>query len=285
MDGEAQEEYGWYLYGIARGDGERPLGDLPAEGLWPGEPVQAVPYRDLLALASRIPLSEFTPEALHDHLEDLEWVTAQAQAHQRVLEAVLAEGALVPMKFCTLYFNETCLQAALAEHYEDFLRALGRVEGKVEWGVKVYCDRETLGEQIGAVSEIVTQLWAEAATKSSGAAYFVRRKLAETVAVEVERVADECAQDSHDRLASHAAEAVINVLQSRESTGRTDHMILNGAYFVADAQLDAFGAELRSLEAEYGELGFSFERTGPWPPYNFAEFGVEEGVAHELTGG
>ena len=89
------------------------------------------------------------------------------------------------------------------------------------------------------------------------------------VAEEMERVSEEYAQCSHDRLANHAEEAVISPLQSKELTGRKETMVLNGAYLVAEGQLAAFQAELESLEEEYDGLGFSYEMTGPWPPYNF----------------
>jgi len=106
---------------------------------------------------------------------------------------------------------------------------------------------------------------------------------------EVERVSDEYAQRSHDRLSSNAEEAVINPLRSRELTGREEAMILNGAYLVAEEQLLAFRAELESLEEEHSHLGFSYEMTGPWPPYNFVStctepsrsIGLEEGAADE----
>jgi len=97
----------------------------------------------------------------------------------------------------------------------------------------------------------------------------------------VERISDEHAQRSHDRLSSRAEDAVINPLQSRELTGREEAMILNGAYLVAEEQLLAFRAELESLEEEHGHMGFSYEMTGPWPPYNFVSIGLEESAADE----
>jgi len=158
---------------------------------------------------------------------------------------------------------------------------LARLEGKQEWGVKVYCDGETLAQRVGESSDRVRELKAEMDEKSSGAAYFLKKKLEETVAEEVERVGDEYAQRSHDRLSSHAEETVVNSLQSMEITDRKEAMIMNGAYLVAEERLTAFRAELKSLEEECGDLGFSYEMTGPWPPYNFVSTGFEEGVADE----
>jgi len=202
-------------------------------------------------------------------------------AHQRVLEAVLASHTLIPMRFCTIYRSESGVQEMLTQHYDDFVETLTQLEGKQEWGVKVYCDGKILAQRVGEVSDRVKELKAEMEQKSSGAAYFLKKKMDEAIAEEMERVSDEYAQRSHDRLSGHAEEAVINPLQSKELTGREEAMILNGAYLVAEEHLAAFRAELESLSVEYDNLGFIYEMTGPWPPYNFVSIGLEGSAADD----
>jgi hypothetical protein len=272
---EGEDGYGWYLYGLL---GAGPLAGFPTEGMDPAYLAHALPHQGLQALVSRVELAEFGPEQLRANLDNLAWVAEKVLAHQRVLQTALASGAVVPLKFCTIYRSESCLREALAAHYDDLLRDLARLEGKGEWGVKVFCDGATLTAQAGEASERVRQLETEAAGKSEGAAYFVRKKLEQARGEEAERLSDACAQASHDRLAAHAADAVLNALHSREMTGREDQMILNGAYLVAEERLPSFRAELDSLGEEYGRLGFSYELTGRWPAYNFVTIGVEEAV-------
>ncbi|MBI5956608.1 MAG: GvpL/GvpF family gas vesicle protein, partial [Chloroflexi bacterium] len=188
-------------------------------------------------------------------------------------------------RFCTIYRSESGVQETLTRYHDDFLNTLARLEGKHEWGIKIYCDRETLAQKVGEISDKVTELKAEIATKSSGMAYFLKKRLEQTIVEEMERVSDECAQGSHDRLSSNAEEAVINPLQNKEITGRQGTMILNGAYLVAERQLTAFRAELAGLEKAYNDLGFSYEMTGPWPPYNFVAIGVGESVTDDSANG
>jgi hypothetical protein len=78
----------------------------------------------------------------------------------------------------------------------------------------------------------------------------------------------ECARASHERLAAAAEEARANPPQPPELSGRTDEMLLNGAYLVRrdDGRLTDAVDELQSL---YGPRGVTYEVTGPWPPYNF----------------
>jgi hypothetical protein len=307
----------YYVYGIVGRDGGQPLEGLPEEGIDPACAVYALPdshpacpvpsrHREavlpvpshrtgrstdqtLQAIVSQVSLRDFGQERLEENLDDLRWLEARVRVHQDILNKVGASHTLIPMRFCTLYRAEERIRDMLKQHHADFVQALTRLEGKREWGVKVYCDNKVLAQRAGQVSDRVKEIEAEMAAKSSGAAYFLKKKLEETIAAEAERISDEHAQLSHDRLSSHAAEAIISPLQGKELTGRQEAMVLNGAYLVAEDQLAAFRAELASLQDEYGDLGLSYEMTGPWPAYNFAAIDftaseanrVEEGVADE----
>ena len=289
---KGKKGHGYYVYGIVGGDGSQLIERLPEEGIDSSHPIYALQPSAIghqpsaiSAIVSRVSLQEFGQEALEANLNDIKWLEAKVRAHQGVLEAVLASHTLVPMRFCTIYRSESRVQEMLSQHCDDFVEALTRLEGKQEWGVKIYCDGETLTHRVGEVSDRVKELKAEMEQKSSGAAYFLKKKMGEAIAEEMERVSDEYAQRSHDRLSGHAEEDIINPLQSKELTGRKDAMILNGAYLVAEEQLVAFRAELESLGEEYSDLGFSYEMTGPWPPYNFMTISFEEGVTDESVGG
>lgn len=281
----AEEGYGYYVYGVVGGDSNQPVEGLPKEGIDPAYPVYALPYQAVQAIVSRVSLQEFGQEVLEANLNDIKWLEAKVRAHQGILETVLANRTLIPMRLCTIYRSESRVQEMLGQHYDDFVEALVRLEGKQEWGVKVYCDGETLAHRVGEVSDRVKKFKAEVEQQSSGVAYFLKKKMDETIAEEVERISDEHAQRSHDRLSSHAEEAVVNPLQSKELTGRKEGMILNGAYLVLEEQLTAFRAEMENLKEEYGDLGFSYEMTGPWPPYNFMTISFEEGITDESVGG
>ena len=285
MSHESSDEHAWYLYGVVGADAEGLAEALPKASVAPPEPVRLLTCEGLQALVSLVPLTEFGTEQLPESLHDLEWLAAKVSAHEHVLEAVLPLGPVVPMRFCTIYHTATCVREALAAHHDEFVQALAHLAGQSEWGVKVYSDRAALAQGLGEVSDLVKQLRADLLTKPAGAAYFVEKRLEHAIATEVERLADECAQSSHDLLASHAAEAGLNPLQSPEIAGRPEPMILNGAYLVAETQLPAFRNQLATLQQQYGPLGFSYDLTGPWPPYNFVSLGAEEEVPDDSVTG
>src|SRR5439155_6420148 len=61
--------------------------------------------------------------------------------HERVVEAVMARGAVLPFRFGTELDDERRLAARLAERHDELVRALDRVRGRVELGVRVLAER------------------------------------------------------------------------------------------------------------------------------------------------
>jgi len=273
----AAEEHGVYLYGIAGQDPSLWPGELP--GIDPDLPVFQIPYRDICAVVSEVPLLEYGPVGLKAKLNNMQWVLSAAQSHEDIL---MSNGAtIIPMRFCTICHTATSVQEVLARYYDRFVAALARLDGKQEWALKVTCDREQLARRVEETSDRARELRARMAQQSSGVAYFLSKKLEEVVAGEVERACAARIEYIHDRLSGQADESVVNPLQKRETAGRSEEMVLNAAYLVAQGQWDAFRAEMARLAEEHREMGFSFELTGPWPPYHFVDNELGEGIDHE----
>lgn len=267
---DRKSKIAYYVYAVARlRDGGEP-GPLPAEGIAPQVPVYTLVYRDLLAVLSPVPLAEFGPSALEARLRDADWAQARVLAHQQVLATLLDGYTLVPFKFCTLYPSEAQVRETLVRHYEALDRALQRLVGATEWGVKLYCDRQALLEWVQESSKVLQPRREAIARASAGAGYFLRKKLEQAAQAEAERVMDVCVQESHQHLTERARQAVTNPVQSPAVHGRRAEMILNGAYLVDEASLEAFRTALMALGETYAAQGFQYELTGPWPPYNFA---------------
>jgi hypothetical protein len=46
-------------------------------------------------------------------------------------------------------------------------------------------------------------------------------------------------------------------------------MVFNGAFLIKKEKVDKFQKEIQRLQAKHKKIGFTFESSGPWPPYNF----------------
>src|SRR3954470_17760584 len=207
----SQDELGYYVYGVARGEDAEIPGDL--EGVDPQHTVMLVPHRDLVALASRVSLSEFGEEPLHENLNDVEWLEAKARGHERVLDHVLAKMPVVPMRLCTIYRSDGHVRELLEREHDVFADALERLEGKTEWGVKVIADPGALER---AADEAAGNVDATDASLSAGAAYMREKSRAARRRDAADRIAEGWAQEVHDRVATYAVEALLNPLQNPE---------------------------------------------------------------------
>ena len=247
----------YYTYGVVPLD--FPAGAFKgAQGVG-GRPVELVASTEVAALTSVVSLDEFGEEPLHANLNDREWLERTARAHEDVLERALAAAPVIPFRLCTVYRGRDQVLDLLSNRGAAFARLLDRLRGTVEVGVKVYLDRARFLEAAGATP---------APASPSGREYMLRRQRERTVDEERERFKAECARSSHERLASVALAAEANAPQPPEVSGRTDEMVLNGAYLVEAAD-GALAEAVAELERAYGPRGVSYELTGPWPPYNF----------------
>ena len=202
-------------------------------------------------VASRVLLREFDEAALAERLADAEWLEQKIRAHEQVVEAALAAGAVIPCRFCTVYRDERELRQFLSERGEALAQALTGVEGRVELGVKAFAAPASSAR--------------EASQAESGRAYLDARRREQQARQELARSRGEIAAQLHERLLAAAEDGVVLALQSRDASGREAEMVFNGAYLVADR--GRFEDVLAAIGRERDDVGI--ELTGPWPPYNF----------------
>jgi gas vesicle protein GvpL/GvpF len=248
---EAPAETAWCVYGVAK--------DEPALAQLEG--VELIRRGPLAAVAREVPLDEYGEEVLPGRLNDREWLERNALAHEDVLQAATSVTTVVPLRFGTIYRSREHVEEMLEERGDELSTTLERVRGHVELGVKAWVDRAALERTLGPEEE--------PAAGGPGAAYLRQRRLEEERSRELTARCIELAEEAHGRLALVSAAAVSNRPQSRALSGRSEAMVLNGAYLVRDGD-ERLRSEVERLAGEHASLGVEYEVTGPWPPHNFA---------------
>lgn len=245
-------EAGTYLYAISRGirleQLTRPVGMR-------GGALRLVDHEELRAVVSTVDLDEFGEAALRRNLEDLGWVEDVARTHDAVVTDIARFAPTAPLRLVTIYFDDESVRGRLRERHDELVASLDRVDGRSEWGVKVYA--------AAAGSEP-----AEAQSEESGTAYLARRR-AERDQRSRDLVA---AQGRGDRIHERLCELVVAsrrlAPQDPRLSGRREPMILNGTYLVDDERTDRLRGLIAALTDEYADA--RIELSGPWPPYSFA---------------
>jgi hypothetical protein len=263
-----QSALGLYLYGIVHAN-VRITGDLP--GVDRDHHVFLLEGNELAAIVSSVPLEEFGEEQLRENLNEVPWLEEKARAHETVLEALIESTTVVPTRLCTIFSGEKQVREMMADEGPALVEALERLEGKAEWGVKVFAEPGAL--ERAAVER--AQEGSEREPLSPGAAYMDRRRRETRARENAEEIADGWGQSIHQRLEACAAEALLNPLQRRELSGHDGDMLLNGVYLIEDEVAERFRELVSELGEDHRSRGVAVELTGPWPAYNFVKSSID----------
>jgi len=258
----AEEGRVWYLYGVI------PQGQsLPVDT---GGAVEAIVHSSLAALVEPLSGQELAPETSAAQHEISELVIRRARRHEAVLADAARHGAVVPARLYTLFSDPQAVRLSLAAQEETFLAALDRVRGREEWGIKLFCAEDRLRE-IQATDTEVRALAAALAEASPGHAYVLGKqrdaRLATVVATRIEEAIGEVI-DVLELKTAGLQPLRISLPLTAEPPGEVT-MVLNLAALVDLAERPAFHSAVKRLARRWRGEGFTFEVSGPWPPFNF----------------
>jgi len=262
----AEGELVWAYCVVAAGDATPSEIDGVAGGC-----VERIEAAGLVVLAGRVPAAQFEAEPLREHLNDLAWLEEVARAHEAVLEQAFAMATIVPLRLCTLYETEEGARRMLEREQPTICRALDRLAGLQEWGVKLILDPDLLAAAARAASAQAATYEQELEQRAGGGAYMLRRRLERHVRECTDALAADVAESVHASLRDRAIDAVTRPAQNRDLSGHEGEMLLNGAYLVDVRRVDDLRALVAHLEERHRDLGARIELTGPWPPFNFVE--------------
>jgi len=244
MIGSAANE-GKYVYCIIKSEkpilfGPIGMGSEPAD-------VHTVHFKDIAAVVSKMPTGG--PDPTRDNV----------LAHQRVNETVMQHHTVIPMSFWTVFKTDHDIKELLRAAYDAFSDVLNKMQGKVEFGLKVLWDRDQIIREIEEDEEDIRRLKGEISSQK-GSTYFARMQYG--------RLIDAALQARSERYLSEIFQALRDVsVASRSNKAIGDRMIMNAAFLVARDAEAAFDARVKDIGQRYDTLTFKY--TGPWPPYNF----------------
>jgi hypothetical protein len=160
-------------------------------------------------------------------------------AHERVVEAIMARGAVLPLRFGMQLEREEQLVATLATRHDELLRSIERVRGKAELGVRMIPKRPDLDRR---------------ADERSGRGYLLAQ-------VRAHRRCQQVTREVHAELDAISEESCIR-------QPRRPPAILVSSYLVNLGRVAEF--VLRADQLARRQAGMQILVTGPWPPYSFA---------------
>lgn len=179
----------------------------------------------------------------HEEL-DLAPTESSLWEHESVLEALMEEGPVLPVRFGVTFANPEAVRRELRSRHDALVGALERVRGRVEVGVRVLEQPSTFpfrgrgGSTTGGPGERYLRERLE------------RRRCANRLAARVRR------------------ELLPLAVEERSGRALAPGTLFASSYLVDASQVEAFRARAEGLQRRSGGAVVC---TGPWPPYNFAE--------------
>jgi hypothetical protein len=169
--------------------------------------------------------------------------------HERVVERLMAERAVLPMRFGSKADDDGSLREILAARQAPFLAALERVRGRVELGVRAI-RRETPGTPSTSGPPVASTVAA-----ATGHDYLLSK-------LRDGRRAEHAAAMLHDPLSPLA-------VLSRRHQPRSADEVLRASYLVERGTVPRFRATVERLQRSSPDVAILC--TGPWPPYSFVD--------------
>ncbi len=223
-----------------------------------GALVSVVKGGEVAVLASELSAEAYGAEVWRAHGEDPRWLEHVASQHHAVLQAVVEQVDVLPLRLPGIHDDLATLERVLHDQHHALEAAFARVRGHVELGAKVYVVADTKEAEVRE-------------RPASGREYLARRSAEATSREESRLRRQSKVLDAHEAMAQASTHAVVNPTQDAALSGRAEPMVLNAAYLVARDHLDRFIDLAEQLGEQLRAAGMTLEVTGPWPPYNFAD--------------
>jgi hypothetical protein len=246
-----------YFYCVVRAPRRPSLARVPR-----GLPEASAPEAHRLApslwlITAAVPFAVYGPAALEPRLRDLDWVAQAAVAHEAVVEHFArARGTVViPTKLFTMFSSLDKAIAEVGEERSAIERAMKRIAGCEEWGIRV-----------ARVSALPAVAGGDAGRPLSGAAFLAAKKDARDATANARAAAIAAADEAFHRLERHAREA--RRRERRQEPG-TNPPVLEAAFLVKSTARARFKAAAGREAAACAAAGAEMTVTGPWPAYNF----------------
>lgn len=246
---------GQYVYCII-GTGEaRNFGSIGMGGR--GDVVTNIAYTDLSAVVSSVPMTRYV-------------VSRDTMlAHEKIIERVMKEHTVLPVRFCTVAPNAEDVRNLLRWRYHEFWKLLRELDDKVELGLRVlWRDMDAIFREI-ALEHPETRTSKDKAVPA-GAAPASQDKAA--VVRMVKLALEEKKAQETDTLLKQVrglfSSFCLNPVYS-------DEMVMNAAFLVGRAREREFDSRVEELSRQHRDR-IEFKYVGPTPPYSFVNIVIKE---------
>jgi len=248
-----QKVWGKYIYCIIGTNEDRNFGPIGIGGR--EDIVSTICYQGLGMVISNTPMTKYVLSK-----ENL-------IAHTKVIEEVMKDYTVLPVRFCTIAANTEEIYNLLGKRHTEFKNWLRDMDNKVEMGFKaIWKDMNKIFVEIAEENKEIKRLKSQIVKKPPEKTHKDKIEVGKLVqsALKVKKE-DEC-------------EAIIVPLRrvafdfkTNETT--TDNMLLNASFLIDKGREKEFDNLVEDIDRKYADR-IKFIYVGPMPPYNFVNITI-----------
>lgn len=193
--------------------------------------------------------------------------------HQEVVEHVMKQHTVLPVKFGTVLTGSDEVYDLLFQGHHQFTEVLAEMADKVEVEVAATWNIQQVLQEVSAEDDIVRAR--EAVAGGQGQATFDQRiQIGKLVKASLDRRRNKCQEEMMGFLKLLAVDAQPNAMVS-------DQMVMNVAFLLDSANEERFVSGVRQLNDLFHNR-IDFRVVGPLPPYSFATIEVAKPSPQQL---
>lgn len=254
----ATSEAGWYLYAITRPPSNGEFDGLPGMPAPTGapRPVEVVTKGSIAALVTQVSEARVRPKRCN------------LAAHNNLLKQLMERDVpFLPVAFGIIAPGRKGLERLLTANRSDLERELGRLQGKVEMGLKITWE--------------VDNIFAFFVTQYPELAEHRDRVLAQPAGASRDDMID--LGQRFEGLLKHAREQYVAsvkralggcVVEFTESEAREEKTVLKISCLIPRSGEKAFEQTVVQLASGFDDH-FAFDYNGPWPPFSFVDVALK----------
>jgi hypothetical protein len=231
-------------------------------------------FDDITVVTSRVRPEEFSEEALQKNVEDMKWLQKKAFHHHQLTNKLHEMYTVIPLKFGTIYNSEESLASVVTGYGQNIREVFGDLAGNEEWSIKIYTDKEMFSKAAGKNSPEITEKQKEIAELPRGKQFFEKKKLDKLIQEVSERELTSYCETVHEEVKMLARNNEVKKNWEKKLTEREDDMCWNAAYLIPEKNVQKVIDLVK--EKQKASEDFTFEITGPWPPFHFSNFAKKE---------
>ncbi|PIP12755.1 MAG: gas vesicle synthesis GvpLGvpF [bacterium (Candidatus Stahlbacteria) CG23_combo_of_CG06-09_8_20_14_all_40_9] len=246
---------GKYIYCIIGTNEDRNFGPIGIGGM--GDIVSTICYQGLAMVISNTPMTKYVLSR-----ENL-------TAHTKVIEEVMKDYTVLPVRFCTIAANTEEIYSLLGKRHTECKNLLRDMNNKIEMGLKaIWKDMSKIFTEIVEENRGIKRLKSQVMKKTPEKSYADKIEVGKLV------------QSALIAKKAEEGEAIIAPLKRiavdfRLNETATDSMLLNAAFLIDRGREKEFDNLMEDLDTKYGDR-IRFKYVGPVPPYNFVNITIHE---------